>query len=68
MTPVAADTGRRCRTCRHWLETRSDTRGECRAQPPQIAPRHQGFEHASVWPETRPDDWCGEHRAHGEGR
>ena len=44
----------RCATCRFWNETYS-TEGQCRAHVPVITGT------ASMWPNTRATDWCGEY-------
>lgn len=41
-----------CTNCRFWTRRPATICGECRRYPPSI-------EH-SRFPETNPDDWCGE--------
>lgn len=44
-----------CRDCRFWKPpTGSYADGECRRHTPQLDA------YRGVWPETSPDDWCGE--------
>lgn len=52
--------GPRCETCKFWRLFRAEDIGECRRHAP--API-RGIRDAYdvYWPETRDEDWCGEH-------
>ena len=55
----------RCRTCRYWdagAERQEADVGECRRMPPQ-AGEVCGGRLTGLFPETDPDDWCGEWKA-----
>lgn len=49
-----------CRDCRHWQQFSAvQERGKCRRYAPRpTIPTHD----AQSWPETRREDWCGEHQ------
>lgn len=55
---VRSPGGRTCSTCRFWRA------GFCCRFPPSVDPQPP-FRFA-VFPETTPDDWCGEYRAEAE--
>ncbi len=50
-----------CATCAYW----DDATGDCHRLAPlpvwvENFP-NEGNTHQVIWPETEPDDWCGEH-------
>lgn len=49
-----ADPG--CHNCRFWAGRRDGDAHSCLRYPPQMAAGE------AFWPQTRPTDWCGEHR------
>lgn len=56
-----------CQIC-HWWKPVDEKRtiGQCRRNPPQVAPWATDNQHPIVyvsvshWPETQADEWCGE--------
>lgn len=57
---VRSLTEARCETCVFWAGFRHGNQltAPCRAHPPAYSSVRK-----SIWPETRPDDWCGEYAA-----
>jgi hypothetical protein len=59
-----------CRDCRWWHNEHA-SRGQCRLGPPIVTPNHVMYSSSesvttgpmTLWPVTRPDDWCGQHQA-----
>src|SRR5690242_6639672 len=56
MTGPWISLSRSCATCLY------HQRGRCHRSPPQVVVSKGGVL-LTVWPETNPDDWCGEHEA-----
>jgi hypothetical protein len=64
-----------CSGCRFWLnwDSENSNLGECHRYPPRMATVHrvgvEGSTTATVrpedggWPQTAPDDWCGEYQS-----
>ena len=57
-----------CETCKFWCKEPAYTKGECRRFPPSLYTTVEG-DSSNVrsntptgFPDTRPDDWCGEHQ------
>jgi len=56
-----------CRYCEFWIPIYRDAfgRGECHGAPPSVAGKGGSlltvFE--THWPQTKPDDWCGQFQA-----
>lgn len=51
-----------CDACRFWQEETEGEYGLCRRLSPRWHPmdgRSESFD--AHWPETRPEDWCGEY-------
>lgn len=63
---------RACANCRFWDEVETTGRlgnwrviGRCRRYPPSIAGpvvNESDVRHATYFPETEADEWCGEHQ------
>lgn len=52
---------RRCETCAFWAEN-----SECRRWPPLYGRVSKSYPGRGPWPDTSPDDWCGEWRLAAE--
>ena len=56
-----------CDTCRYWT-AETDRKGhpkdvgDCRRYPPQLLTAARGDAGHATFPQTGPDEWCGEHR------
>lgn len=61
---------RTCSGCDHWDEkgAKALERRQCRRYPPVLVPDPQktGKEVRPWWPETYPEQWCGEFKHRGE--
>jgi hypothetical protein len=51
---------RSCATCASWVQPQpGGATGACRRYPPTVDP-NAGIRPISLWPQTKPADWCGE--------
>lgn len=58
-----------CSDCEYWNPAPARMEGECRNRSPTVDPQAYMGLHGekeirgpkTLWPETRPTDWCGDH-------
>ena len=51
----------KCKNCINWKSVKDgEHAGECRAHPPAVVADTVAKVWETVWPETYPNEWCGE--------
>ena len=56
----------KCGNCKFWRKWKyainGGTNGNCHKEFPRVVSDRDGY-YASVWPDTKPDEWCSEWKA-----